>query len=77
MATSTGKKARKKGGNRAACKRAKATNRRDRKFGKLAYSVAANNAQGAVLANEELAHKVRAARQKKTGDPEANVAVEV
>ena len=76
MATSCGKKARRAGGTRFACKRAKAkrTGRR-RAFGKLAYSVEAKNAAAVVEANDRVAYEAAAARRAKGFDPDANVAV--
>ena len=48
--TSTGKRARKTGGNRHACKRLRARrNKTRRTFGKLPISVAAGNAERFVL----------------------------
>jgi hypothetical protein len=43
MATSTGKKARKAGGNRYACKRRASKRKTDRTFGHLPYSVSRKN----------------------------------
>lgn len=62
MATQTGKRARKAGGNRWACKRNKAKRAKKKTFGHLAYSVSAKNAEQAVAANERLVERVAAER---------------
>ena len=78
MATQTGKKARKSGGTRFACKRSKARNSKKRTWGHLNFSVQAKNAESAVADNERLYEKVAVARRAKGfTDPDANVAVEV
>jgi hypothetical protein len=75
MATSTGKKARRAGGNRYACKRQKAKAGGRRTFGHLAYSVQAKNADSAVEANETLAARMAAARAARGFSPDVNAAV--
>lgn len=76
MATATGKKARKAGGNRYACKRNKAKSTgKKRAFGKLTYSVSAKNAEQVIAANERLAAEMAEARRAKGSEPDANVAV--
>ncbi len=76
MATSTGKKARRAGGTRFACKRAKAKPKgKRRRFGQLAYSVSKKNADQAVQANAELAAEAAEARRAKGHDPDSTVGV--
>ena len=75
MATSTGKKARQKHGTKVAAKRAKARKPKRRTFGKLAYSVVAKNADGAVAANERTVMLMAEARRAKGFDQGDNVAV--
>jgi hypothetical protein len=79
--TSTGKKARKRYGNRFAAKQRKdsgtSTSRRSRKrFGKLAYSCEAKNVpEGAVRANDDLLERVGRERAQNGWDQDANVMV--
>lgn len=73
--TQTGKKARKRGGTRYACKRAKARSPKLRSFGRLAYSVASKNADQVVAANERVCADAARQRRAKGFEPDANVAV--
>ncbi len=66
---STGKKARRTGGTRFACKRNRARNRQRKEFGKLTRWSPAEV--------ESFNARVAKARRLKTGDPNANVAVEI
>ena len=74
MATTTGKRARRAGGNRHACKRGKAKPGARRTFGHLPYSVQAKNDGEAVRVNERLAADVAAGRSRNGWDPGDNVA---
>lgn len=80
MATSTGKKARKRYGNRFAAKQRRDSGskrgRKRRTFGKLPFSVSAGNApMGAVAANEAHVFRMAEARRARGFDQDANVAV--
>jgi hypothetical protein len=81
MANSTGKKARKRWGTRFAAKGAGSGSavgrpRRRRTWGKLPYSVIANNVpQGAVNANDALIERISAERRRNGWDDDANVMV--
>lgn len=80
MATSTGKKARKRYGNRFAAKQRRDSGTKAKKsrkrFGTLPFSVSAKNApEGAVRANEELVHRINEAKAARSFEPEDNVAV--
>lgn len=77
MATQTGKKARRAGGTRFACKRAKARKTKKRSWGHLPYSVEAKNAEEAVRANDKVIATMAAARREKGFEPDANIAVPV
>ena len=78
--TSTGKKARKRYGNRFAAKQRREGNSKGkgtrRTFGHLPYSVQAKNApEGAVRANDKLTERVGAERRRNGWDDDANVSV--
>lgn len=72
---STGKKARRRFGTRAACKRAKARRRSTKDFGKLPYSVVRGNAHLAVEANDRLLAEVARLRREKYGSKDVPYAV--
>lgn len=83
MATSTGKKARKRYGNRFAAKQrrdagtgVKRTRKSRKRFGALPFSVSAKNApEGAVRANEELTYRVARERAANGWELDSNVSV--
>lgn len=82
MATSTGKKARKRYGNRYAAKRVGGRGdstkrpRQRRTWGKLPFSVAAGNVpQAAVNANEALMARIYDERRRNGWEDDANVMV--
>jgi len=78
--TSTGKKARKRYGNRFAAKQRRDSGskaKRSRKrFGSLPFSVSAKNApEGAVRANDEFTYRIAQQRADAGWEPDANVSV--
>lgn len=84
MATATGKAARKRWGNRFAAKASGSGSaggkdrgsRKRRTFGKLAFSVVANNVpEGAVRANDAFLGRIFDERRRNGWDDDANVAV--
>ena len=80
MATSTGKAARKRYGNRFSAKQRRDAGtkrgRTRRTWGKLTYSVIAKNApEGAVRANEALMDRIASERRANGWDDDANVSV--